>query len=124
MAVEHRGPAYNPETQAIVVRRDQERGLLEEQAHSFYAYYPVDQYGLKWIMIQTFGEEMIHLLSDDCNMELLTGLRRGDVINEIISRENSPIGADGDLRHPIALVTCESGILYKSAGFDLERYVP
>ncbi|MBI2195802.1 MAG: hypothetical protein HYU48_02040 [Candidatus Levybacteria bacterium] len=126
MSIEWINPAYNPEAQEIVINRDQRRGALIEDKGIYAGFRVTNHEGLEWVTIDNLvGEEKIplcNLLLGNCDFDLLTHLKQGDAMRIIISISSAPIGSNGEYKRAIALVACDSGIIYLSPGFDLIQY--
>ena len=107
--------AYNPEGQAISIRKSQENGDLYSFRTSIKMVSERSEWELRWLEID-WG--MIFLIDSNCDEELFYSLKGK---NKLVTIVQSDIPLE-DGRLPIAAVLHQDKILYSSPGFNIQSY--
>lgn len=125
--IEYKGKAYNPEDQGMLIKRLQDSDQLMEIQFIYGFHRFVNDQGLNWVIISEkfsfSGTGSATLLVDNCNVDLLAEIKKGAIVTKIVPTDYSQLlTEDGSFIPPIAALLHDGKPIYRSPGFDLEKY--
>lgn len=111
--------AYHLEAQAAAVSLAQRDFTLIHRKKVYQGVVMKKELDLKWYKFPNFRTIICGI---DCNESLFEDMDIGTPLFEIITKERLPEIFDGRPLRAIAAILTNDGILYRSRGFNLERY--
>ena len=114
--------AYHLEAQAGAISLAQRDGGLMEQTNYFVGMTIIKEMDVRWYVLSDGYGPGTRLCSIDCNGSIFEDMRFDTPLKFIETRKEMPEVFDGRNMKGVAAIFVGNEVLYKSPGFNLERY--